>query len=85
MERKALDDEMLITHKPPDPKGMSERVASPEVALAAHEADPRSLAARLAATTDPEERKRLIADIQQRLGNQEAERIVASVRKAGEK
>jgi hypothetical protein len=85
MQRKIIDDEMLITHRPPDPKDMSERVGPAEIAAVASEMDPKSLAARLAATTDSEERKRLIADIQERLGNKEAERIVESVRKAEEK
>ncbi len=82
--RKLEDDEMLVTHKPREPAEMAdpeatEQPPTPEVA-----ANPRALAARLAAAQDEDERKEIIRVIQERLGNREAERIIESVRKAGE-
>ena len=82
--RKIEDDEMLITHKPGEPKDMSERTGSEETAAVEREVEPNVLAARLAATTDADERAKLIAEIQQRLGNQEAERIIRTIRKSEE-
>lgn len=82
--RKIEDDEMLITHKPAEPKDMSERAGSEQPAAAQRDVDPSVLAARLVATTDPDERKKLIADLQASVGNQEAERIIRTVRKSEE-
>lgn len=84
MPRRLFDDEMLVAHQPAEGKGLSERVTPAEVTHLAPEVDSKDFAARLAVTTDPEERKRLIAQIQERLGNQEAARLIERVRK-GEK
>jgi hypothetical protein len=82
--RKDKDDEMLVTHKPAESKEMSERTGTDERAAAEREVDPNVLVARLAATVDPAERAKLMAEIQVRLGNQEAERIIRSIQVAGE-
>ncbi|MCP4662011.1 MAG: hypothetical protein GY856_41945 [bacterium] len=83
--RKIEDDEMLVTHPPAESKEKSERAATEDTAAVERQADPKVLAARLAAATDPDQRKKLIAEIQERLGNREAERIIRTVRQSGER
>ncbi len=78
--RKIEADEMLITHPPAEERDKSERAGAEEEAAVERQVAPSVLAARLAAAVDPDERKRVIAEIQQRLGNQEAERIIRTVR-----
>lgn len=89
MWRKTLDDEMLTSRAPRAEPDKSDRVATPSTTSAVPTPttvpDPKALAAELAATTDPEKRRVLLARIQERLGNQDAERIVRSVRQAEEK
>ena len=81
--RKIEDDEMLVTHKPSEPE-KAERETSQEPQQASVETSATELAARLAAASDPDERKELIRQIQERLGNREAERIIKTVKKTEE-
>jgi hypothetical protein len=77
--RKLSDDEMLVTHGAPKPAEHAERNESAEAI------SPEAFAMQLAAVRDADERKRVIREMQEHLGNEEAERIIQAAAKAEEK
>lgn len=79
--RRQHDSEMLIVHKPPEAELATADEAAPTREAAGELARIRAM---VAATSDPAEREVLLAEIQDRFGNEATRETIARLRGSAE-
>ena len=74
------DDEMLVTHLPQPEASREGREPTPSLAVELADASLDQLTKLLRATSRPNQRAEILAEIQRRFGNEAAEKAVSGVR-----